>query len=77
MPELGFSLVINRDDYTNKVLSCALECRGMAMQLSDGSYQFLSIMPPCNSLKEFEERIDRLLDQINAARKEARTAYNI
>ena len=73
--ELGFSVVFKRDDYTGKVESCALRCNGMAMAMDDGSYSFIGITPPAATLSDLELQIDRLLDQLNAARKEARTAF--
>jgi hypothetical protein len=64
-----------RDEYTHEVTSCALECIGAAMHCDDGLHHFLSITPPCTSLRELELSIDRLLDQLNKARKEAREAF--
>jgi hypothetical protein len=75
--ELGSSVVFKRDEYTNKVESCVLECRGMAMATTDGSYHFIGITPPAASLRDLEECIGRLLDQLNAARKEARAAFKL
>jgi hypothetical protein len=74
-PKLGFSVRVTRDEYTHKVTGCALECIGVAMLVEGGLYRFLSVTPPCTSLKELELSIDRLLDQLNTARKEAREAF--
>jgi hypothetical protein len=73
--DLGFSLTVKRDDYTGTVKSCALECRGAAMLMEDGSYQFFGFAPPCHSLKELEAQLDGLLNQLNAVRKEARAVF--
>jgi hypothetical protein len=74
---LGFSVRFKRDDYTHAIRSCALECRGMSMLLEDGNQAFMGFAPPCESLAEFEAQIDRLLDKLNAVRREARDAFRV
>jgi hypothetical protein len=76
-PRLGFRVRIARDPYTHKVTNCALECIGAAMRDENGTFSFMSVTPPCSSLAELEIAIDRLLDQLNAARKESREAFQI
>jgi len=47
----------------------------MSMVNADGSQQFIGFALPTESLTEFEAQIDRLLDQLNTARKQARIAF--
>jgi hypothetical protein len=47
----------------------------MSIVNADGSQQFIGFALPTDSLPEFEAQIDRLLDQLNAARKQARIAF--
>ena len=75
--KLGFSVLFKRDEYTGKVLSCILECRGMAMTGDDGRPHFLALTPPAATLKDLEFALDKLMDQLNAVRKEARAAFKL
>jgi hypothetical protein len=45
--------------------------------MQGGTYSFMSITPPYSSLPELEAEIDKLLDQLNIARKEAREAFRV
>jgi hypothetical protein len=75
--KLGFSVLFKRDEYTGKVVSCILECRGIAMTGDDGISRFLALTPPAATLRDLEFAIDRLMDQLSAVRKEARTEFKL
>jgi hypothetical protein len=75
--KVGFSVLFKRDEYTGKVLSCILECRGIAMLGTDRISHFLALTPPAAGLRDLEFALDRLMDQLNAVRKEARAAFKL
>lgn len=71
---IGFCIRTWRDDFTNKVTAVALDMHAIFFNI-DGQ-PVASVTGPCETLADFEAQIDILMDQLSAARKEARTAFS-
>jgi hypothetical protein len=69
----GFDLEVYRDEHTGAATACELHLRGTWVGIEGGATAFVTAR--CETLAEFEERIDGLMDELSAARKEARLAF--
>ena len=70
----GFFVRSWRDDYTKKVTAISLSMEAMFFNIE--GQPVASVTGPCETLADFEAQIDVLMDQLSAARKEARAAFS-